>query len=250
MPIIAASFCPHPPLLMPRVAVGARGELDDLRAACGDSVRTMLADVPEEVIVIGGADRSQLFDTPSDGRLTGYGIDWDVFNAPFGEGSSFTFDPDTPLLPLSLTIGAWLLRRPPREERSANTGDTSGWSGPVRGVAVGPDGPPPLLIDDSRRTALLVMGDGSPSRSVKAPGYLDSRAEPFDASVVAALASGDVARLAALDWVLGAELGAAGGPAWRLAATLLGAGPWGSTLRYDGAPYGVGYFVADWRLAR
>lgn len=94
-------------------------------------------------------------------------------------------------------------------------------------------------------TTLLVVGDGSARRSEKAPGYLDERAAGFDAAVADALRSGEPARLAALDDALGRELLAAGVPAWHEAAARL-AGTYRAELRYDDAPFGVGYFVAVW----
>jgi hypothetical protein len=92
---------------------------------------------------------------------------------------------------------------------------------------------------------LLVMGDGSARRSTSAPGYLDDRAGAFDRATVDALASGDPARLR-LDVALGADLLAAGPPAWNAAAGLLGTRRYAAEILYDDAPYGVGYFVAVW----
>src|SRR5947209_5584348 len=75
-------------------------------------------------------------------------------------------------LPLSLGLGAMLL-------------DQGGYRGPRRLFAVGPDAPAGAcaalgaeLATGSAPTALLVMGDGSARRTLKAPGHLDSRAEP------------------------------------------------------------------------
>ena len=56
------------------------------------------------------------------------------------------------------------------------------------------------------------MGDGSARRTVKAPGYLDPAAEPFDARVATALAAGDAGALAGLDPAEGERLLAAGVP--------------------------------------
>ena len=71
------------------------------------------------------------------------------------------------------------------------------------------------MPDVDGRVALLVMADGSAKRSTSAPGFLDDRAEAFDASIAAALADGDAEALASLDLELGAELWAAGTPALR-----------------------------------
>ena len=51
----------------------------------------------------------------------------------------------------------------------------------------------------------MLLGEGSARRTVKAPGYLDARAEPFDTAVADALAAGDPQRLLGLTGP-GAEL--------------------------------------------
>jgi hypothetical protein len=94
--------------------------------------------------------------------------------------------------------------------------------------------------------ALLVMGDGTACRTLKAPGYLDKRAEPFDAAVAAALAAADTGALAALDPVLARELKAAGRAPWQVLAGAAGNGGLAGTLLHESVPYGVAYFVATW----
>jgi hypothetical protein len=142
-------------------------------------------------------------------------------------------------LPPSLAVAAWLL---------------GGWSAaPVEGFGVGRqlerercDATGRSLADTTGRVALLVMGDGSACRTVKAPGYLDERAEPFDAAVAAALAAADTGALGALDPELAEALHASGWSPWQiLASAAEGAGLAGELL-YEAAPYGVGYFVATW----
>jgi aromatic ring-opening dioxygenase LigB subunit len=144
-------------------------------------------------------------------------------------------------LPASLVVAAWLLER-------------TGWEGvPVEGLGVaeslvaercaeiGAE-----LAGPDERVALLVMGDASACRSIKAPGYLDERAAGFDAQVARALGAADVAALKALDSDLARELKACGRAPWQiLASAAEGAGLSGALL-YDDAPYGVGYLVAAW----
>lgn len=97
------------------------------------------------------------------------------------------------------------------------------------------------------RVGLLVLGDGSACRTVKAPGYLDERAEPFDAELARALGAADTEALAGLDAELCRQLQVEGRAPWQvLAGAARGAGL-GGKLRYADAPYGVGYFVASWR---
>ena len=93
------------------------------------------------------------------------------------------------------------------------------------------------------------MGDGSARRSVKAPGYLDDAAGPFDAAVAAALAAGDAAALAAPRPGEGERLLAAGVPTWRAVGAALAGRDVTARLHYDAAPFGVGYLVADWVAA-
>jgi hypothetical protein len=216
--VSAIAFCPSPPLLVPELAAGAAGELDPLRAACRAAVGRLLAARPDEVVVIGTGSTGGRFPPGTTGTLAGYGVPLTAAlpGAPPRPGP----------LPLPLTLGAWLL---------------SGAGVPCRGVAV--DGDAPGLPD---APAYLVVGDGSARRSERAPGYVDPRAEPFDAGVAAALAAGDAAALRDLDPVLGADLLAAGVPAWRAVGRALAGRRFDADLRYEAAPYGVGYFVAFW----
>jgi hypothetical protein len=216
--VSAVAFCPSPPLLVPELAAGAAGELDPLRAACRQAVGRLLAARPDEVVVIGTGSGGGRFPPGSTGTLAGYGVPVTATlpGAPPRPGR----------MPLSLTLGAWLL---------------AGSGVPCRAVAV--DGDAPELPD---APAYLVVGDGSARRSQRAPGYVDPRAEPFDAAVAAALAAGDAGALRDLDPVLGAALLAAGVPAWRAVGRALAGRRYEADLRYDAAPYGVGYFVASW----
>jgi hypothetical protein len=216
--VSAIAFCPSPPLLVPELAAGAAGELDPLRAACREAVRRLLAARPDEVVVIGTGSGGGRFPPGTTGTLAGYGVPVTA-SLPGGP-------PQPGALPLPLTLGAWLL---------AGTGV------PCPGVAV--DGDAAALPD---APAYLVVGDGSARRSERAPGYVDPRAEPFDAGVAAALAAGDAAALRDLDPALGADLLAAGVPAWRAVGYALAGRRYEADLLYDADPYGVGYFVAFW----
>lgn len=99
--------------------------------------------------------------------------------------------------------------------------------------------------------ALLVLGDGAITHTLRAPGYLDERAAGFDAAVAAALGGPDFAALGALDAGLATELGAAGRAAWQVgaAAAAVLAPAWRGELLHSAAPYGVAYHVAVWEPA-
>jgi len=95
--------------------------------------------------------------------------------------------------------------------------------------------------------ALLVVADGSARRGLKAPGYLDERAAPFDAGLLAALQSGDPAQLLALDAGLAAELMVAGRAPWQVMAGAAQGRRWITETHYVGDPFGVFYPVLTWR---
>jgi hypothetical protein len=143
-------------------------------------------------------------------------------------------------LPLSLAVATWLLREQSDLPVTLHSLPTE--LSPLQCAQWQPIG-----VDPDEPWALLAMGDGSACRTLKAPGYFDPGAEPFDAAVAAALAGADTATLLALDPADAQRLWCAGRPAWQVLAGLIAADgrPWTGDLRYDEAPYGVGYFVAD-----
>ncbi|MEZ0069229.1 hypothetical protein ABIA32_005273 [Streptacidiphilus sp. MAP12-20] len=229
--LVAAAVCPCPPLLVPEVAAGAAPELDGLRAACDEALTTLLAAAPELIWVVGPGPEHKLYDRGGVGGFQGFGVELAVSLGAGDAGET---------LPASLAVGAWLLER-------------AGWQGETRGLAVADYLEWELcrengleLAGSAERVGLLVLGDGSARRTLKAPGYLDERAEPFDAAVAAGLAKGE---LPPLDAELAFELMASGRAPWQVLAGATGTTeqPVGSArLLYDDAPYGVGYFVASW----
>ncbi|MEU9127731.1 class III extradiol dioxygenase subunit B-like domain-containing protein [Kitasatospora sp. NPDC048540] len=230
--LVAAAVCPCPPLLVPVVAAGAAPELEPLREACRAAVGELLASGAELIVVVGTGPRAEVWTEGGVGTFQRYGVEL-AARLPLGGPGEGELTP-------ALTVGAWLLEQ-------------SGATVPTHACAVPSDTAPDRLLglgkglaDLADRVGLLVMGDGSACRSVKAPGYLDERAEGWDAAVAAALGSADTEALAALDAGLAAELLAEGRAPWQvLAGAAEGAGLRGR-LSYDHAPYGVGYFVASW----
>ncbi|MFF8862885.1 class III extradiol dioxygenase subunit B-like domain-containing protein [Streptomyces sp. NPDC015139] len=235
--LVAAAVCPCPPLLVPEVAAGAAPELDAARAACADALGVLAAARPDLLVVLGPAEQSGRgpFPQGSPGSFRGFGVDLDV-----RLGAAPETVPERELPP-SLAVGAWLLER-------------TGWAdAPIEGLGIGEPLAPERCVDVGReigaragRVALLVMGDASACRSVKAPGYLDERAAPFDAEVARVLGAADVAGVRALDAELAQELKAAGRAPWQVLAGAAEGADLGGNLLYEDAPYGVGYLVATW----
>nr|WP_189168283.1 hypothetical protein [Pilimelia anulata] len=247
VPVVSVAVCPHPPMLIPEVAAGAAHELAALRAACAAAVAPLRA--ADAVVAVGGGDRTGWWPAGSRPTLAPYGLEPALPYAPVaapppGAGPVLPAGP----LPLSLTVGAWLLgpdtplhaataaplHHPPApadEAPAAAAADALG-----RGIAALPG-----------RVGLLVLGDGSACRGEKAPGYADPRAAGYDARLAALLGGADRAGLAALDPAGAAALLVAGHAAWRVLAAATAGADWDGELRHEEAPYGVAYLVAAWR---
>ncbi|CAM5558890.1 MULTISPECIES: class III extradiol dioxygenase subunit B-like domain-containing protein [Streptomyces] len=240
--LVAAAVCPCPPLLVPEVAAGAAPELDAARAACADALGVLAAARPDLLVVVGPAEETGTCPEGTPGSFRGFGVDVAV-----RLGASATSAPGAPraepqgVLPPSLAVAAWLLER-------------TGWSdAPIEGLGIAEPTTAERCIQTGRelaaragRVALLVMGDASACRTLKAPGYLDERAAPFDASVARALGSADVPALQELDIALARELQASGRAPWQVLAGAAEAADLAAALLYEDAPYGVGYLVATW----
>ncbi|MEU1166654.1 class III extradiol dioxygenase subunit B-like domain-containing protein [Streptomyces sp. NPDC005921] len=233
--LVAAAVCPSPPLLVPEVAAGAAPELDGARAACTDALGVLAAARPDLLVVVGPAEQSGrgVFPQGSRGSFRGFGVDVGV---RLGDGAAGERE-----LPTSLAVGAWLLER-------------TGWAdAPIEGLGVGEPLAAERCVEAGReiagraaRVALLVMGDASACRTLKAPGYLDERAAPFDAEVARALGTADITAIKNLDTALAHDLKAAGRAPWQILAGAAEHADLTGTLLHDDAPYGVCYLVATW----
>lgn len=230
--LVAAAVCPHPPLIVPELAGAAAGELDDLRAACATAVGSLLAVEHDLLVVVGGADTTREHGPRSTGSLHPWGVDVRVG----GQGE--------PVLPLSLTIGNWLLDRAQARGAAALFQAVAFEADPAACLALGAE------LVAGRRVAMLVMADGSACLTEKAPGYLDPAARPYNDLIAGALAGADAGVLAGLDPVLGARLWVAGRAALQVLAGAAGADRFEGRLLSDTAPYGVGYFAASWTSVR
>jgi hypothetical protein len=249
--LVGAAVCPHPPLLVPQATGGAGGavpvagphdqasravdaQLSELRSACHAAVADLTAAGPELIVVAGGADRTETFDGSAAGSLRDFGV-------PFVTGCG------PPVLPLSLTIGAWLIRGLP----AVKPGADPPWR--LRFQAVGRSLPAAeclrigaALARQAPRVALLAMGDGPARPATGAPGAPDPQAAGYAATVAAALAGADPGMLAGIDPALDGELLVAGRSAWQVLAGAALGHRFTGRLRYASAPLDVSYLVACW----
>jgi hypothetical protein len=237
--LIAAAVCPHPPLLIPE-ATGAPGaadpELSRLRVACRNAVAALLAEPSDLIVVAGAAERTAEYPPHTPGRLHDFGVPFTV-GAETGDAES---------LPLSLTIGKWLL--------AEHGAPPAAWWG------IASDAPPAECLQLGEklaalapRVALLAMGDGPARRARAAPHAADPEADRYDDQVSGPLAAADPAALAALDPRVDRPLEIAGRVAWQVLAGAAGdeqgQDAFDAELRYRGAPFEVSYVVASWRRA-
>jgi hypothetical protein len=255
--LVAAAVCPHPPLLIPE-AMGAAGRargqargqaggqardwaggqaggrgrdgaIGEVLAACDAAVAGLAAARPDVIVVVGGAETSAVYDGSATGSLREYGV-------------SFAVGTGEPVLPLSLTVGAWLLGRqgpataPRRLQAVARATPAAGC------LRLGA-----RIARQAPRVAVLAMGDGSGRRAAaRVEGAADPAAESYDAEVAAALAEADPARLARLAPSLDDELLVAGRAAWQVLAGAADGRRLRGHLRCAVAQYEVGYLVASW----
>jgi hypothetical protein len=236
--LVAAAICPSPPLLA-RELTGADPVVPELREACQDAVGAALSSAPELVALVGTGPVARRWDPRGE-------LDLSVFAPPLrplGSGADDHGQPASPVLPVALGLAGRLL-------------DQAGYRGRRVMYSVTED----LTPDDCRglggslagmgeRVALIAMADGSARRTLKAPGYLDQRSEPFDAGVEDVIKSGDLDGLLRVDPGLARELMATGRPVWQVLAGAAHGRRATAEVYYSDDPFGVMYLVASLDLA-
>lgn len=238
--LVSAAFLPHPPALVPDAAAGAAHELESVRVACQTALEQVRSAEPDLVVLVGGGGSLATFGPGSVGSLAGFAVPVRVALP----GAPPVLDAT---LPLSLTVGAWLL---------AQRNGRNGWP-PLRAEAV----PQTVTAGEAAalglhwaggadRVAIIAMGDGSAALTVKAPGYLVDGAQLWQKRVTQALVDVDLDAIAAIDAEEASTFVVAGRPAWQVLAgaarATTGAGRWRGDLLANESPYGVAYQVATW----
>ncbi|WP_068326797.1 hypothetical protein [Janibacter terrae] len=217
--VVVAVVVPAAPALLP----GLGGSADPL-----GGLRARAAALVAETVRAKGADRLVVIGA---GRTTRA---WPV-DAPSGAARFTTGRVPEEALPTDLEIGRALAPSGGGEllllsvAADASAEDCAAVGGDL---AAGPD------------AVLVVVADGPATLTDKAPGHLQPDAAPFAAGLAEALASADVAALAALDPVTCDRLWMRG----RAALQVLAAAAPGlrGELVADEAPFGVQYLLARW----
>jgi hypothetical protein len=225
--LVAAALCPAPPLLA-RELTGTDPVIPELRRACLEAAGGLLDIQPDLIVVTGAGPQTREWDPA--GRL-----DLTVFAPALARSQPAP----GPGLPAALGLGAMLL-------------DQAGYAGPRILQSVAADAPAARcaalgewLAGLRSRVALLVMADGTARRTLKAPGYLDERAAPFDDDVTRMLTGSDLAPLLRLDAGLASDLMATGRPGWQVLAGAAGGLRAACKVRYRNDPFGVYYLAAS-----
>ena len=243
--LTAAAVCPHPPLLIP-AAIGAAASdpppaLRAVRDACDVAVHALAAAEPDLIAVIGGGAADREYDATAAGSLSEFGVAVTV-----GDGE--------PVLPLSLTIGRWLLGR---AGIGAGAADEPGQRRQLLLQAVDQRASADdclklgaAIAERAPRVALLAMGDASARRARDIEGAPDPLAQEYDDEVAEALAAADARWLGRLDPALDGELMVAGRAAWQVLAGAAAGTRMSGRLRCMASPYGVTYLVASWEEPR
>lgn len=263
--LVAAAVVPGAPMLIPELMGEAATEVQDVRAAAREAfcavAGTLLGPggrAPIGRLVVVGAPASR-----GDAASRSYEIAHELVDGSFGPTLRLPALPGArsadPLLqagpdgsgepvPTSLLVARHLAGAVSQELRAAEAlWPEALWVtvAPEAAVAYGR-----TLARDDAPIGLVLVADGAACHGPKAPRGEDARAADYDEAVCRALDSGDPRAMASLDRALGRELSAEGAGLWPLlaAATAGTSGPrWRADLRWRGAPYGVGWFVATWQ---
>ena len=267
--LIAGAVCPHPPLLIPAAlglaASDPPAELRSVADAADRAVSGLASARPELIVVVGGGAAEREYGADASGGLHAFGVD-------------VTVGPGEPVLPLSLTVGRWLLERTEIVVREEAPYPAAGLVGAGAGLPGEPVGLPGaeaapgtavvfqevasnaaagvclklgrILADRAPRVALLAMGDACARPAREDPDVPDPAAQDYDEEVAEALAAADARWLARLDPALDDELVVAGRAAWQVLAGAASGTRMQGRLLCMAAPYGVTYLVASWEQCR
>jgi hypothetical protein len=242
--LTAGAVCPHPPLLVPGALGAAAGRppavLRAVADACAVAVHSLITAEPDLIVVVGGGPADREYDAGAAGSLRAFGVPVTV-----GVGE--------PVLPLSLTVGRWLLDRAlaaPAVRGHARLPEVFFQAVDQRAPAADCLKLGMLIAERAPRVALLAMGDASARRVRDIEGAPDPQAQEYDDEVAEALAAADARWLGRLDPAQDDELIVAGRAAWQVLAGAASGRRLHGRLLCMAMPYGVTYLVASWEELR
>jgi len=224
--LAAIALTPAAPVLIPRLAGAAAGEV----AALTEAMHAAAATLPGRWIAVGVGAADRIVEPHSRGTFAGYGVDLPV---ALGDQAA----PQISALPLCALIAGWL-----RTETNPNArvqvrvyaADLDAQTAVERGRELR------SFIDaDPEPIGVLVVADGANTLAPAAPGGYDPQSEAVQAALDEALATGDTAALVRL------PEGVIGRVAYQVLAGLAPE-PAAAVQLACAAPYGVGYFVGTW----
>lgn len=224
------AWVPGAPVLVPELAMGGIGEVDNVRGA----VRHVLSRVMEGIgsaLVVGAGSGS--FEPGARGSFADLGRDVPVRLASTPARSA-SGEHRLAGMSLPLLVGAHLLN----EEVGRAAADV--WA-----LGVDAGGPAAPASRPAAPWALIVVADGSTRRTPGAPGSFHPDAQAWDTALADALAGGDAAALGSLSSQQAHAVGCHDVAVWQWAGLSL-PGSWSGELVLHEAPLGVGYFVASW----
>jgi len=250
--LIAAVVVPGPPAFVSELMGSAAHELDDLRQAADLAVSRAVSDlfavssdsphsgpVMTQLVIVGPGEPRE-FDAAGPVSFAGFGLKVSI--PALAEGERTDGELPTPLMVARYLASRDLAAHPEHADLWAKARwiTTSGADSTTLGER---------LRDSGTRVAVILMADGALCHGPKAPRAGDPRAEAYEDEVCAVLGSGQLGRLAQIDVEMGYELGASGPQVWPVLFTAADSDGIGEVL-WQGAPYGVGWAVAQWRPAQ
>jgi hypothetical protein len=161
--LIAGAVCPHPPLLIPAAlgsaAADPPAELRKVGDAAAQAVSGLADARPDLIVVVGGGTAEREYGADASGGLHAFGV-------------GVTVGPGEPVLPLSLTVGRWLLEGAgilARDEAPDPTAGLVGAGAELVGAGV-------CLTDE---TGADLPGEAAdlPGEAVSLPGAVPAEAE-------------------------------------------------------------------------
>ncbi|TDP42471.1 hypothetical protein DFR75_1011583 [Nocardia ignorata] len=262
MPLISAAVCPHPPALIPAVGGAAAAELDGLRAACIESIRRLRVPkfgaesdgwavstseefhsdptLPDLLVIVGCDETTTAYEsTKTFGSLRRYGIAWDWDIAWCRD------DLSSLPLPLSLSVGVWLLTAhgptgmfSRRVDYQSISFDASAEECAISGKD---------LAAQEANVAMLVVGEAAPLEQPTT--HTAIRAADYNDALTRAFAQVDTTALSQLDPVESQTLKATGRAAWQVLAGAAAGRELEGHVLTDSASHNRGFVVASWTRA-